>query len=234
MIVYITKSHTPELSRVSLDGLPVWRLSTGTDIFREIRTLRWLRRLYGMGVRHCAASEEALLALAEKVDITPFPVLPLRLSLLGEIVDRLLPADRRTAVTVQCGRGGEETARAAVEPLACRFRYVTLAMAHPAPLEAALLYRYGISAYGPDRPADLTVLCGAPPEAPPPPPVIWLTDDCAGRQQLLWTAPRAAAWPLPVPEALAAALLWTEKWTPGDIHVTSLLDIRPENHYNAT
>jgi|GEM_PF-6085123 len=45
---------------------------------------------------------------------------------------------------------------------------------------------------------------------------------------------RAAALAVPVTEPLAAMLTAAGKWQISDIHITDLLDIRTESHYNAT
>ena len=44
----------------------------------------------------------------------------------------------------------------------------------------------------------------------------------------------AAALAVPVTEPLAAVLTAAGKWQISDIHITDLLDIRTESHYNAT
>ena len=64
--------------------------------------------------------------------------------------------------------------------------------------------------------------------------MLYLSADCAARQQLLWTSPRMPAPQPPAAEQLAAALLDAGKWFPSDIHITSLLDIHTKSHYNAT
>ena len=65
-------------------------------------------------------------------------------------------------------------------------------------------------------------------------PAIYLTEDCGARQTPVWTSPRAAALAVPVTEPLAAVLTAAGKWQISDIHITDLLDIRTESHYNAT
>ena len=126
----------------------------------------------------------------------------------------------------------EAAARAAAPVLARRARYLSLDDP-PHLLAQELLYRWGVSPGDGGRPAALTVLCGdcPPPEAAP---VLYLTADCAARQQLLWTSPRMPAPQPPAAEQLAAALLDAGKWFPSDIHITSLLDIHTKSHYNAT
>jgi len=57
---------------------------------------------------------------------------------------------------------------------------------------------------------------------------------CGARQTPVWTSPRAAALAVPVTEPLAAVLTAAGKWQISDIHITDLLDIRTESHYNAT
>lgn len=194
-----------------------------------------LERLHDSGVRRCIAEGDELLPLALEVDITLLSVLPLRLALLGDILGRICPGGlSRSGVTLRCGRGGELTARAAALCLASRARYLTLDMADPAPLEAELLYRFGVSRGSGALPSALTVLCGDVPAEETPDPVLYLTPDCHRYQTLEWTSPRCGSLPVPATESLAAALLLGEKWTAEDIHVTSLLDIRRENHYNAT
>ena len=138
---------------------------------------------------------------------------------------------RRRAL--RCGPGGEETARAALAVLARRARYVRLDMEDPSALAAELLYRWGIAAGDGGRRAALTVVCGDVREDTEG-PAIYLTEDCGARQTPVWTSPRAAALAVPVTEPLAAVLTAAGKWQISDIHITDLLDIRTESHYNAT
>ena len=233
MLVYITCGQKTDITTIDMDGLSLHHLSVGKGYFARRRAVRRLRGLYDAGVRRCICADDDLLLLAEQVDITPYPVLPLRLALLDGLLDVLCPDGlQNAAVLLRCGRGGEIAARAAAPVLARRARY--LALDDPPHLLAQeLLYRWGISSGAGGRPTALTVLCGdcPPPEAAP---VLYLTDDCAARQQLLWTSPRMPAPQPPEAEQLAAALLEAGKWLPSDIHITSLLDIHAKSHYNAT
>lgn len=233
MLVYITSGQKTDITTINMDGLPLHHLSVGKGYLVRRRAVRWLRELYSSGVRRCICADAALLPLAEQVDITPYPVLPLRLALLDGLLDVLCPGGlQNAAVLLRCGRGGEAAARAAAPVLARRARYLSLDDP-PHLLAQELLYRWGVSPGDGGRPAALTVLCGdcPPPEAAP---VLYLTADCAVRQRLLWTSPRMPAPQPPAAEQLAAALLDAGKWFPSDIHITSLLDIHTKSHYNAT
>ena len=193
MIVYMTQGQKTVLSRKTVEGLPLHYLSVGRGYFARRRALRCLRQLYDSGVRRCICADGDLLPLAKQVDITSYPVLPLRLALLGSLLDILCPGGLQNAAAVlRCGPGGEETARAA-----------------------------------------LTVVCGDVREDTEG-PAIYLTEDCGARQTPVWTSPRAAALAVPVTEPLAAVLTAAGKWQISDIHITDLLDIRTESHYNAT
>ena len=193
MIVYMTQGQKTVLSRITVEGLPLHYLSVGRGYFAHRRALRCLRQLYDSGVRRCICADGDLLPLAKQVDITSYPVLPLRLALLGSLLDILCPGGLQNAAAVlRCGPGGEETARAA-----------------------------------------LTVVCGDVREDTEG-PAIYLTEDCGARQTPVWTSPRAAALAVPVTEPLAAVLTAAGKWQISDIHITDLLDIRTESHYNAT
>ena len=193
MIVYMTQGQKTVLSRITVEGLPLHYLSVGRGYFARRRALRCLRQLYDSGVRRCICADVYLLSLAKQVDITSYPVLPLRLALLGSLLDILCPGGLQNAAAVlRCGPGGEETARAA-----------------------------------------LTVVCGDVREDTEG-PAIYLTEDCGARQTPVWTSPRAAALAVPVTEPLAAVLTAAGKWQISDIHITDLLDIRTESHYNAT
>ena len=193
MIVYMTQGQKTVLSRITVEGLPLHYLSVGRGYFARRRALRCLRQLYDSGVRRCICADVYLLSLAKQADITSYPVLPLRLALLGSLLDILCPGGLQNAAAVlRCGPGGEETARAA-----------------------------------------LTVVCGDVREDTEG-PAIYLTEDCGARQTPVWTSPRAAALAVPVTEPLAAVLTAAGKWQISDIHITDLLDIRTESHYNAT
>jgi len=193
MIVYMTQGQKTVLSRITVEGLPLHYLSVGRGYFARRRALHCLRQMYDSGVRRCICADVYLLSLAKQVDITSYPVLPLRLALLGSLLDILCPGGLQNAAAVlRCGPGGEETARAA-----------------------------------------LTVVCGDVREDTEG-PAIYLTEDCGARQTPVWTSPRAAALAVPVTEPLAAVLTAAGKWQISDIHITDLLDIRTESHYNAT
>ena len=222
MLVYITSGQKTDITTINMDGLPLHHLSVGRGYLARRRAVRWLRELYASGVRRCICADAALLPLAEQVDITPYPVLPLRLALLDGLLDVLCPGGlQNAAVLLRCGRGGEAAARAAAPVLARRARYLSLE-GPPHLLAQELLYRWGGSPGG---------------GAPPPPeaaPVPSPSADCAARQQPLRTSPRMPAPQPPAAEQLAAALLDAGKWRPSDIHITSLLDIHTKSHYNAT
>ena len=144
MIVYMTQGQKTVLSRITVEGLPLHYLSVGRGYFARRRALHCLRQLYDSGVRRCICADVYLLSLAKQADITSYPVLPLRLALLGSLLDILCPGGLQNAVAVlRCGPGGEETARAALTVLARRARYVQLDMEDPAALAAELLYRWG-------------------------------------------------------------------------------------------
>ena len=234
MIVYMTQGQKTVLSTIDMDGLPLHHLSVGKGYFARRRAMYRLCELHASGVRRCVCADAALLPLAEQVDITPYPVLPLRLALLDGLLDVLCPGGLQNAAAVlRCGPGGEETARAALTVLARRARYVQLDMEDPAALAAELLYRWGIAAGDGGRRAALTVVCGDVREDMEG-PAIYLTEDCGARQTPVWTSPRAAALAVPVTEPLAAVLTAAGKWQISDIHITDLIDIRTESHYNAT
>ena len=147
MIVYMTQGKKTVFSRITVEGLPLHYLSVGRGYFARRRALHYLRQLYDSGVRRCICADVYLLSLAKQVDITSYPVLPLRLALLGSLLDILCPGGLQNAAAVlRCGPGGEETARAALTVLARRARYVRLDMEDPAALAAELLYRWGIAA----------------------------------------------------------------------------------------
>lgn len=127
MIVYMTQGQKTVLSRITVEGLPLHYLSVGRGYFARRRALRCLRQLYDSGVRRCICADVYLLSLAKQADITSYPVLPLRLALLGSLLDILCPGGLQNAAAVlRCGPGGEETARAALTVLARRARYVQL------------------------------------------------------------------------------------------------------------
>ena len=119
MIVYMTQGQKTVLSRITVEGLPLHYLSVGRDYFARRRALRCLRQMYDSGVRRCICADVYLLSLAKQADITSYPVLPLRLALLGSLLDILCPGGLQNAAAVlRCGPGGEETARAALTVLA--------------------------------------------------------------------------------------------------------------------
>ena len=127
MLVYITSGQKTDITTINMDGLPLHHLSVGRGYLARRRAVRWLRELHASGVRRCICADAALLPLAEQVDITPYPVLPLRLALLDGLLDVLCPGGlQNAAVLLRCGRGGEAAARAAAPVLARRARYLSL------------------------------------------------------------------------------------------------------------
>lgn len=119
MIVYMTQGQKTVLSRITVEGLPLHYLSVGRGYFARRRALHCLRQMYDSGVRRCICADVYLLSLAKQADITSYPVLPLRLALLGSLLDILCPGGLQNAAAVlRCGPGGEETARAALTVLA--------------------------------------------------------------------------------------------------------------------
>ena len=121
MIVYMTQGQKTVLSRITVEGLPLHYLSVGRGYFARRRALHCLRQMYDSGVRRCICADVYLLSLAKQADITSYPVLPLRLALLGSLLDILCPGGLQNAAAVlRCGPGGEETARAALTVLARR------------------------------------------------------------------------------------------------------------------
>lgn len=233
MIVYMTQGQKTVLSRITVEGLPLHYLSVGRDYFARRRALRCLRQMYDSGVRRCICADVYLLSLAKQADITSYPVLPLRLALLGSLLDILCPGGLQNAAAVlRCGPGGEETARAALTVLARRARYVQLDMEDPAALAAELLYRWG-----------------SPPETGPAGGADGGVRRCTGRyggpgdisdgglrgaaDAGMDIAPGGGAGGAG-DGASAAVLTAAGKWQISDIHITDLLDIRTESHYNAT
>lgn len=109
MIVYMTQGQKTVLSRITAEGLPLHYLSVGRGYFARRRALRCLRQLYDSGVRRCICADGDLLSLAKQVDITSYPVLPLRLALLGSLLDILCPGGLQNAAAVlRCGPGGDQ------------------------------------------------------------------------------------------------------------------------------
>ena len=234
MIVYMDWGRRTEAEVRTAAGLPLWVLTVGDGVFARRRGARLLDGLWARGARHCICRDAALEALAGAAGLRPVPVLPLRLALLERLLAVRCPGGlAERAAVLRCGRGGEETARRALEVLARRARCVRLDMERPEALAEELLYRWGVAEGDGGRPVAVTVVCGeaAWPEAGP---VVDLTEACGARQALVWTSPRAEGLPVPVGEALAAALTDTGKWKISDIHITDLLDIRRESYYNAT
>lgn len=80
MIVYMTQGQKTVLSRITVEGLPLHYLSVGRGYFARRRALHCLRQMYDSGVRRCICADVYLLSLAKQVDITSYPVLPLRLA----------------------------------------------------------------------------------------------------------------------------------------------------------
>ena len=133
MLVYITSGQKTDITTINMDGLPLHHLSVGRGYLARRRAVRWLRELHASGVRRCVCADAALLPLAEQVDITPYPVLPLRLALLDGLLDVLCPGGlQNAAVLLRCGRGGEAAARAAAPSVAPACAYAD-AIANPMP-----------------------------------------------------------------------------------------------------
>ena len=165
MIVYMTQGQKTVLSRITVEGLPLHYLSVGRGYFARRRALHCLRQLYDSGVRRCICADVYLLSLAKQADITSYPVLPLRLALLGSLLDILCPGGLQNAAAVlRCGPGGEETARAALTVLARRARYVALEPSGQTGLERWLLAQYGLAAGCCGHTPAVTVHLGPAPE----------------------------------------------------------------------
>lgn len=230
MIVYITQGERTSLAAAAVEGLPIWRLTVGRGYFARRRAAGHLRRLYDGGVRRGAFETEILAALAEKYGIGTVPVLPLRLAVLEQLLDALCGEGLRGgAVELRVGPGGEAAGRRAAAALARRVRYIRLADGDPAGLTGLLMENWGISPGSGGLPAALTVCTGY--DAPETEGrTLYLTEDCARVQAVTYE-------PSGLPEPLLAALVDSGRWLPSQIRVASvasLLDIRRENHYNAT
>lgn len=105
MIVYMTQGQKTVLSRITVEGLPLHYLSVGRGYFARRRALRCLRQMYDSGVRRCICADVYLLSLAKQVDITSYPVLPLRLALLGSLLDILCPGGLQNAAAALTAAG---------------------------------------------------------------------------------------------------------------------------------
>ena len=231
MYGYIRQGQRTVLTREVIGGVPFWVLTAGRG-WPRLRVRSLLRRLARHGVRTAVFEGDTWQTAAARYGIHPVPVGGLRLAKLEELLDCLCPALSGKTVRLCVGKDGG-TARQAAQVLAKRARYVQLDMEDPAALAAELLYRWGIAAGDGGRRAALTVVCGDVREDTEG-PAIYLTEDCGARQTPVWTSPRAAALAVPVTEPLAAVLTAAGKWQISDIHITDLLDIRTESHYNAT
>ena len=219
MIVYMTQGQKTVLSRITVEGLPLHYLSVGRGYFARRRALHCLRQLYDSGVRRCICADVYLLSLAKQVDITSYPVLPLRLALLDGLLDILCPGGLQNAAAVlRCGPGGEETARAALTVLARRARYVALEPSGQTGLERWLLAQYGLAAGCCGHTPAVTVHLGPAPEKQGA--AVYLGPDCAAHQQVTYAAPGLGPWP--VTEQLLAALTAAERWEPSEIHVVAV------------
>ena len=192
-----------------------------------------LEKLYDGGTRRCVCPE-GLRMLPLRAGITPVGALPFRRAVAGQLLDALCPEGLGDDCAVlRCGGSGEETARDLLPLLSSRARYVRLEGEGTASLARELMYRWGIAAGDGGRAAAVTVLCGEGCRAPEG-RTLYLTGDCGRHQRWAWTAPRGEGAAVAVTEELAGVLLEAGKWEASDIHIISLLDIRGENHYNAT
>ncbi len=233
MIVYITQARRTELTAVEVEGLPLWRLAVGGGFLARRRAAGLLEKLYDGGTRRCVCPE-GLRTLPLRAGITPVGALPFRRAVAGQLLDALCPEGLGGGCAVlRCGGSGEETARGLLPVLSSRARYVRLEGEGTASLARELMYRWGIAAGDGGRAAAVTVLCGEGCRAPEG-RTLYLTGDCGRYQRWAWTAPRGEGAAVAVTEELAGVLLEAGKWEASDIHIISLLDIRGENHYNAT
>lgn len=232
MLLYMTHGARTRLCRETLYGLPVWHLTAGRGLLRRWRTSRYLRQLSLSGVRRGILTEEDE-ALCARWGIAPVDVLGLRLGVLDGLVTALAgDGQHGGAVRLRCGQGGEETARRCAAVLVHRFRYVLPDRDDPAALASLLLRRWGVAAGSGGAAVALTVCTGAVEEATAA-ETLYLTEDCARRQQVRYRVP-----PLPedTPETLIAALWEAGMVKRAEIRVISVLsslDRRAENYYNA-
>ncbi len=219
MVVYLAFGRRTEVTVQQAEGMPLWYVTVGQGLLARRRCVRLLRDLWDRGARRYICREAPLAALAETAGLTPYPVLPLRLALLEKLLAVQCPAGAAEgAAVLRCGSGGEEIAGGALPVLAAWARCVRLDMERPEMLAGELLYRWGVAAGDGGRPVAVTVVCGAVQELPAG-PVVYLTEDCAARQRLEWTAPGAEKLPVPATEALAAALVEAGRWRAADIRV---------------
>ncbi len=231
MIVYMTQGQKTVLSRITVEGLPLHYLSVGRGYFARRRALRCLRRMARCPPLYLRSY---LLSLAKQADITSYPVLPLRLALLGSLLDILCPGGLQNAAAVlRCGPGGRGDGPGGADGAGPAGAVCAAGHGGPCGAGGGVAVPLGDRRRRRGPAAALTVVCGDVREDTEG-PAIYLTEDCGARQTPVWTSPRAAALAVPVTEPLAAVLTAAGKWQISDIHITDLLDIRTESHYNAT
>lgn len=222
VLVYLTEGSGTILTAGQIMGLPVWRLEAGPGRRQRRRAAKLLRELAARGARR-VVFDEALCRLAWSCGLEPVPVLPLRLALAEELADaRWGVKTRSRAARLWCGSGGETAACRAADVLARRVRYVEAEGPCAGAVKERLYSRWGISAGRGGYPAELAVLTGEAPAVLPEGETLWLTEDCAARQQVTYRVPPALDG---AGEPLLAALLDAGKCLPSEIHVASVVSL---------
>lgn len=200
MYGYVVEGQAGSMVCRQILGMWFWRLTLPAEgAFCSLRRRRWWRKLQSAGVRR-AVLPAHLTAEGVRWGIEPVEVYSLRRALLPQILDRCPSLSGKTVrlaapyVTAAVG--------AAAEVLARRARYVDLQVGQGGEaLAAHLQRRYGL-AVGAVGTVALTVDFGSGSLGR----CIYLGEDCAARQQVVYHVEKLASVGVEPQEQLLSAL----------------------------
>ena len=217
MYGYVVEGQVGSMDCRQILGMWFWRLTLPVGgSFLGLRRRRWWHRLQSAGVR-CAVLPDHLAAEGVRWGIEPVEVCSLRRAMLPQILDRCPSLSGKSVrlaapyVTAAVG--------AAAEVLARRARYVDLQVGRGGEALALHLQREFGLAVGAVGTVALTVDFGSGSLGR----CIYLGEDCAARQQVVYHAEKLASVGIEVQEQLLSALFGAGYLEKEEIQVKTIL-----------
>lgn len=217
MYGYVMEGQAGSMDCRQILGMWFWRLTLPVGgSFLGLRRRRWWRKLQSAGVR-CAVLPDHLAAEGVRWGIEPVEVYSLRRAMLPQILDRCPSLSGKSVrlaapyVTAAVG--------AAAEVLARRARYVDLQVGRGGEALALHLQREFGLAVGAVGTVALTVDFGSGSLGR----CIYLGEDCAARQQVVYHVEKLASVGIEVQEQLLSALFGAGYLEKEEIQVKTIL-----------